>query len=320
VCVCYQHLASAGDLERTLFDTRSVMYVVREADSQRRVRLERRCLEAAARHGYRAQFPQCPYARSDWREHIVGEVKSAVAEGARLVVAVGGDGTIGAAAEGVVETDAALAVVPCGAANLFARALGIPFGFEAALTAAFFGSDRSVDVAFANGRAVVTMAGIGLDAAVVAATTATSKNVLGWLGYGFATLPHLYDRPRRYEVRLDDGTALTVDAQTVVVANVGLLPAGLALSPWVRPDDGLLDVAVLAPRGPFGWAAVFWGMLQAGRRGVADRHLMLRQTCAVAISADRQLPRQLDGEPITPSNELAVQVAEGALTVRLPKK
>lgn len=294
--------------------------MVREPDSERRARLERRFLEDAARHGYTARFPKGPYAPSDWRERIVGEVESAVAEGTRLVVALGGDGTIGACAEGVANTNAALAVVPRGAANLFARALGIPFGFEAALDVAFFGSEASVDIAWANGRVVVTMAGIGVDAAVVGATTATSKSVLGWLGYGLSTLPHLYDRPHRYEMQFDDGTVMTVDALTVVVANVGLLPAGLLLSPWTRPDDGLLDVAVLAPRGPLGWAAVFWGMLQSGRRGIPDRHLMSRQTHAVAISADGALPRQLDGEPIAPSNELDVRVAERALTVRLPRK
>ena len=298
--------------------TRSVLFVVREADSTRRARIEGRCLEAATRRGLPARALEIPDGRSGWRGRVVGGVRSAVAEGTDLVVAIGGDGTVGACAEGVCDTGATLGVIPRGAANLFARALEIPFGFEAALAVAFLGSDRRVDVALANGQAVVTMAGIGLDAAVVAATSAASKHALGWLGYGVATLPRLYDHPHRFQVRLDGATAMTVDAQSVVVANAGRLPTGLVPSPRSRPDDSLLDVTVLAPRGPFAWAALFWHMSQGGRRGGADR-LASRQAGTVAISAEVELPRQLDGESITASSELVVRIAERALSVRVPR-
>lgn len=298
--------------------TEHVLFVVSEANSERRALLERRCLETASRQGFKARLLESSHGLSDWRERIVDGVRSAVAGGTRLVVAIGGDGTIGACAESLCNSGAALAVVPRGAANLFARALGLPFGFDAALAVAFRGSDRPVDVAFANGRAVVTMAGIGLDAAVVAATATVSKRALGWLGYGMATVPHLMDHPHRYEIRLDDGTEMTVNAQSIVVANSGVLPGGLAVSPQSRLDDGLLDVTLLAPRGPLGWPAVLWGMVQAGRRGVADRHLLSLPTRTVAISADRTLPRQLDGEPIPAGSDLAVRIAGRALTVRIP--
>ena len=299
--------------------TRSVLFVVSAGtDSMRRSRIEGRCLEVAGRNGLPARALESPDGRSDWRGRVVSEVQSAVAEGTDLVVAIGGDGTVGACAEGVCGTGATLAVIPCGAANLFARALDIPFGFEAALAVAFVGSDHRVDVALANGRAVVTMAGIGLDAAVVAATSAASKQALGWLGYGVATLPRLYDHPYRFQVRLDGATAMTLDARSVVVVNAGRLPAGLAPSPRLRPDDGLLDVTVLAPRGPFGWAALIWQMSRGGRRGGADR-LASCQAGTVAISAEVELPRQLDGESITASSELVVRIAERALRVRLPR-
>lgn len=292
---------------------------MREPDSERRARLERRCLEAAARQGFRGRFVEGSDGPSDWRAGIVDGVRSAISDGAGLVIAVGGDGTVGAAAQGVGDTGATFAVVPRGAANLFARALKIPFGFEAALAVAFDGSTRPVDLAFVNGRAVATMAGIGVDAAVVAATTAASKHAVGWVGYGLATLPHLLDHQHRFELRLDDGPAMTVRAQSVVVANLGVFPGGLVLSPRSRPDDGRLDVTALAPHGLFGWAAVFWGMVQAGHRHVVDGRLLTRQAGAVAITADVELPRQLDGEPVAASRELAVRIRQRALSVRVPR-
>ncbi len=299
--------------------TGSVLFVVREADGGRRGRLERRCTEAAVRHGYEPRLLESPQGAEDWRERIVTAVARAVADGVRLVVAVGGDGTVGATAHSLAGTEAALAVVPTGAANLFARALRVPFEFDAALSTAFLGSEREVDLAFVDGKAVVAMAGIGVDAAVVAATTSAAKEVLGWPGYGLATVSHLSGRAHHFEVQFDDGSTVAAEAQSVVVANVGTLPAGLALSPRVRVDDGLLDVAILAPRGPLGWAVLLSDMFRAGRLGIASARLAPRQTRAVTVSTESELPMQLDGEPIPPGRELAARIAEGALTTRVPR-
>ncbi len=295
-----------------------VLFVVGDAESDRRGRLERRCADAASSHGLGPRFLERPRGAQDWRDRIVTEVRSAVDEGARLVVAVGGDGTIGAAAQGLWGTQAALGVVPTGAANLFARSLSIPFDLDSALEAAFLGRTRAVDLAVADGRAVVAMAGIGVDAAVVASTTTASKEALGWASYGLATLPHLFDRPRRFELRLDGGRATKVEAQSVIVANTGQLPAGLALSPMARADDGLLDVAVLAPRGPLGWLVLLFEMAQSGHLPVAAGRPGPLQARSVAISAEAALPRQVDGEALPPGRELAVQVLEAALSVRVP--
>lgn len=300
--------------------TKPVLFVLREGDPARRARIERRCLDAAARRGLAARLVEWTHDAADWRAHVVGEVRAGIAAGAGLVVAVGGDGTIGAAAEGVLGSDAVLAAVPRGAANLFARALAIPAGFSAALAVAFSGAERTVDVGRADGRAVVTMASIGVDAAVVAATSSAAKHGLGWLGYGLATLAHLDFPLRRFSIALDEASPVSVEARSVVVANVGRLPAGFALSTQARPDDGVLDVALLAPAGALGWAVMLGGMARAGWSARGEHGCTWRQARTVAITADEVLARQLDGEPIAPARTLEVRVATAALTVRVPRR
>ena len=102
-----------------------------------------------------------------------------------LVVAAGGDGTVRACAQALAGTQVPLGIVPLGTANLAARALGIPPRLGGSLAAAFGGHERRIDLAVAGaavgdagaragggaaGLTFAAMAGIGLDAEVVAAT------------------------------------------------------------------------------------------------------------------------------------------------------
>jgi diacylglycerol kinase family enzyme len=160
------------------------------------------------------------------------------------------------------------------------------------------------------------MAGIGLDAAVVGATAAELKGAAGWLGYAATGVRRLAGPSIRFEICLDGGEPLARRARSVVVGNVGLLPGGFVLLPEARPDDGRLDVGILAPAGPFGWPRVGWRVVTRSRRG--DRLLERFQARQVEITAGAPLPRQADGELIGPAGSLAVTLVPGGLLVRVP--
>jgi diacylglycerol kinase family enzyme len=160
------------------------------------------------------------------------------------------------------------------------------------------------------------MAGIGLDAAVVGAARTPDKRRLGWLAYAAAGLTQLGRPACDFTVRLDGDEPLTRQARCVVVGNVGLLPGGFWLLPEARCDDGRLDVGILAPAGALGWPRVAGRVLTRSRR--QDRALERFQARRVTISAGADLPRQIDGEVITPGRTLTVSVCPGALTVRQP--
>ena len=286
-------------------------------------RFRRRCREAAAATGWEPSFLE-----TTLDDPGPGQARSAVAAGARMVVAAGGDGTVRACAHALAGTQVPLAIVPLGTANLAARALGVPPGTGGALATAFGGHERRIDLAAARlagaaGRAdaartltFAAMAGIGLDAEVVAATPRLLKRRAGWLAYAAAGAAHLPGRGEWFTVRLDDGEPLARRARCVVVGNAGLLPGGFALLPRARLDDGVLDVGILAPVGPAGWVRVAHRVVTGGGRD--GPQLETYRARRIEITAATPLPREVDGEVIAPGCSLTVTLLRRSLTVRVP--
>jgi len=270
---------------------------------------------AARRHGWEPWFAETGAA-----EGGPAVARRAMAAGAGLVFAAGGDGTVRACAEALAGTGVPLAIVPLGTANLTARALGVPGRSGGAIETGFGGRDRRIDLGRLSedgGGVFAAMAGIGLDAAVVGAAGPYAKRRLGWVAYVAAGMTQLWWPARDFTVRLDDGEPLRRRARCVVVGNAGLLPGGFTLLPGARLDDGRLDVGILAPAGPWGWARVTGRVLarSARRDGPLERFSARR----VLISAEADLPRQVDGEIVAPGRTLAVSVCARALTVRQPR-
>lgn len=167
-----------------------------------------------------------------WLDTTVAEpgatqARLAVASGARLVVAVGGDGTVRAVAAGLAGTDVELGVIPLGTANLAARNLGLPVGdLDALIAVAAFFSARPTDLAWVrttpcpnppetvplappggwarptlgSEHACLVVAGIGFDAALVAVTSPALKARIKWGAYALAALENL--RTPRMELSL----------------------------------------------------------------------------------------------------------------------
>ena len=276
-------------------------------------RLRRACELAAAAAGWHP--PLMLATTTD--DGGTGQTRAAVDAGASLVVAVGGDGTVRACAEALAGGRVPLAVVPAGAANLTARALGIPGRLRPALEVAFGGRNRPIDQGSADGAVFVAMAGIGLDAAVVGAAEGLAKRLAGWPAYAVAATGQLLRRPVTFTIRIDDGEPLTRRARCVTVGNSGALPGGFPVMPDARLDDGRLDVVVLAPASLPGWADVGYRIALGSRRD--DAQLERYQATTVEITAEGQrLPRQLDGEVVETSSSLSVRVLPAALLVRVP--
>jgi diacylglycerol kinase (ATP) len=283
-----------------------------------------------------------------WFESTVDDsgqlvTREALTQGASVVMAAGGDGTVRAVAEGLRGTGVPLGLLPVGTGNLLARNLAVNLSdVELAVSIAFTGSDRAIDLGLVTAtrgdgsveeHAFLVMAGLGIDAQMIAKTNVKLKKKVGWLAYvdGIGrALPVL--KPVKLRFRLDDGPWRTTSAHTVIVGNCGLLPGGLLLIPDARPDDGVLDIVALRPEGPLGWLKV-WNKLafENGvlRRSAAGRKLidLNNDVRSVSYSTGRDFELtldvteeiQLDGDAWGTARAVHCRVDPGALLVRVPR-
>ncbi len=256
-----------------------------------------------------------------WQETTPGQTgaeqaRAAVRDGADLVLACGGDGTITAAAAGLAGSGVPLAVIPLGTGNLLARNLGLPLDLGQALTIALTGNNRSLDVGVANDSIFLTMAGLGLDAKMLEGASEPAKKRLGWAAYVVSALRHLGDRPMRIMLRTDGGPPLRRRASGVIVGNVGTLQGGVPLLPDADPDDGLLDVVILSARGFGSWLRVARQVLL--RRPGSTEQVTRRRFRELRIDITQAHPWELDGEVMGRTRQLVVTVRPGQLLVRTP--
>lgn len=291
-------------------------------------------------------------------ERGLGLARGAVAAGARMVLAAGGDGTVRACAQALAGTQVPLAIVPLGTANLAARALGVPSRIGGALAAGFGGHERRIDLAAAE----VADAAAGDEAEATGGATRGPGEATGGAARDAAEIAAGAAGRRALTVAAMTGIGL--DAE-VVAATPRLLKrqagwaayalAGLTHLPGpghcftVRLDDGeplarrarcvvvgnaglLPGGFVLLPRARLDDGLLDVGILApsgpAGWLRVAHRvlthsgrdcpQLERHQARRIEIRAGTDLPREVDGEVIAPGRSLTVTLLRRALTVRVP--
>ena len=245
-----------------------------------------------------------------------GVTRQAVAEGVDLVMAQGGDGTVAACVTGLAGTDVPLAVLPGGTGNLLAANFDIPSDVEGAVEVALHGERRRLDVAAMGEDRFVVMGGIGFDAAMLRDADPRLKERLGAVAYVISGLRQLRRRTTRFELHLDDAAPFTRVGQGVLVGNLGRLQGGLPVMPDARPDDGLLDVAVLRTRTLLDWARLAVGVLLRRRRN--DPELEVLRARRVEVRCDRPQPVERDGDPAGETDHLVVEIVPRALTLCVP--
>jgi YegS/Rv2252/BmrU family lipid kinase len=244
-----------------------------------------------------------------------GLTAKAVAEGVDLVMAQGGDGTVMACVTGLAGTEVPLAVLPGGTGNLLATNFDIPSELDEAVEVAIEGDRVRLDVAALDDDRFVVMGGIGFDAAMLRDADPKLKETLGAVAYVLSGFKHLRRRVTRFQLRLDGQPPIERTGQGVLIGNLGRLQGGLPVMPDARPDDGLLDVAVLQTRTVLDWLALAARVLLRRRK---DPQLELFQARRVEIHCDTPQPVERDGDPADARDHLVVEVVPKALTLCVP--
>jgi diacylglycerol kinase (ATP) len=239
---------------------------------------------------------------------------AARAQGADLVCAWGGDGTVNEVASVLAFGDVPLAIVPVGSGNGLARALGVPRRPAAALRHALDAPARSIDAGEIAGHLFFNVAGVGFDAHI-AAEFSRAAGQRGFRRYAQIVARELFAyAPRPCRVTIDT-LVTTHRAFLLTVANGSQWGNGAIVAPEARLDDGLLDlVSVEAPSPLQRLGAIprlFAGTLHK------DPIVHVRRITEARISGEPPLLFHFDGEPVRfEGADLLVRVHPGALLVR----
>jgi len=245
------------------------------------------------------------------------QVRRALAEGAELVFAWGGDGMVQRCVDVLAGSTVSLAIIPAGTANLFATNLGIPKDIEEAVAVGLHGDRRKVDVGHFNGERFAVMAGAGFDAAMIRdAGDGGLKERLGRIAYVWTGSENLRSKPFRAEIRVDGVAWYKGKATCILVGNVGELLGGIAAFEDARPDDGKLELGVLTAEGLLEWCR----MIARTAGGTASTSPFAQTTKArsVKVELSRKVLYELDGGDRTKVKAFKVKVEAGAITVCVP--
>ena len=130
-------------------------------------------------------------------------------------------------------SDATLAIIPAGTANLLATNLGIPKDVAAAVDVGLGGHTRAIDVGRLNGECFAVMAGAGFDARMIGDADGSLKDRVGRLAYVWTGAKHMREKQFRAKIKVDGARWYDGDARCIMLGNVGKLFGGGPGS-WVR--------------------------------------------------------------------------------------
>jgi YegS/Rv2252/BmrU family lipid kinase len=267
-----------------------------------------------------AAIEDAPFAKVEWFPISKGSAAKdaagkAVADGADIVLACGGDGTVRAAAEALVGTDSALAVVPSGTANQFANAMSMPTDVKEILDLIASGQTRTIDTGRCNGMTFLVMAGIGFDAALIDAAD-DDKERLGMVAYLRAGAKEVRERrPFPVKVSIDDDKVFDGDASCVLVANIGSLK-GFDAFPDAIPTDGTLDAAVVTASGVRDWAGLMVSAIRHKQHLSGRADLFAGKT--ITVKTPKKHRFELDGGVKGEAKKLEFEVVPDSLIVCAP--
>ena len=223
------------------------------------------------------------------------ECAAQAADAGEVSVAVGGDGLLGLLAGALKGTDGALAIVPCGRGNDFARVLGIPRDPAAAARLAVEGDERMLDVGDVNGTTFVGIASLGFDSEANRIAN-SAKLVKGNLVYVYGALRALAGwKHATFEVTVD-GREHHLHGYGVVAANSKSYGGGMMIAPEAELDDGRLDVIGLKDISKPRLLALMPKFFRGDR--VNPDLLLSDRGEVVEVRADRPITVYADGDPI----------------------
>jgi len=196
------------------------------------------------RESLQALGAEVEFLAPDSRAAFAAAAAKASATGYDRLIVAGGDGSLHVVLNAIDLGTTVLAIIPMGSGDDFAQALNIPTNAGEACRVALRGTVRSVDVATANGRRFLGVAGVGFDSLVASYANRVQK-LTGSILYLYSIFRVL---PRFQPIPITITSSSGRREEEVMFAVVGNSPrygGGIRIAPTAQPDDGILDLFVI---------------------------------------------------------------------------
>lgn len=232
-----------------------------------------------------------------------------------LVIVGGGDGTLNAAVDGLVDTKLPLGILPLGTANDLARTLEIPTSLNEACEIIATGQVRRIDVGWVNGKHFFNVASMGLSVQITEQLTKEVKRRWGVLAYAVTAIQALWEaRPFSAEIRLN-GESVRVKTLQIAVGNGRYYGGGMAVAHDATIDDQRLDLYSLEVQ--HWWQIVALLPAMRGGRHINSNNVRSLHGQEIEVHTRRARPINTDGE-ITTQTPAHFRVVPQALAVLVP--
>ena len=240
--------------------------------------------------------------------------KEAANENIDAVIAVGGDGTVNECLKGLVNTNTALGVIPCGSGNGFAYHIGMDQTIEKAVKQLKNIQVKHIDTCTANGVPFVNVAGIGFDAHI--SNLFTTLKIRGLINYLKIILKELSYKPQDYTIKYND-IERKVTAYMISCFNASQYGNDAVIVPMADIQDGLIDFVIVKdfPK----WKIPLCLLKVITRKVHLSKYVEIIQCIKMTITAEDTLIH-LDGEPFKSSNPIEITLLPKSLKILIPNE
>lgn len=229
-----------------------------------------------------------------------------------VFVAAGGDGTVHTVADQIVGTEKRLGVLPIGSGNGFAKELGFRTNIRSLLKDIEKNECFDIDVININNGLCLNVAGVGLDSFV--AHSFDKLKARGFWSYvGVTMINFIRLRPFHAEIKIPGEKTISEDLFVLTVANTRQFGNNAFIAPDAIPNDGMLDIVMIKPF-PKILFPMFIYRLFAKRMNKSKYFSHIKTSKMVTISTD-ETRFHIDGEPVTISGEVKIEIRKNALKV-----
>lgn len=234
-----------------------------------------------------------------------------------LVIIGGGDGTLNAAADALVETQLPLGILPLGTANDLARTLQIPTSVTEACQVIANGQIQRIDLGWVNGKHFFNVASMGLSVQITRQLNKETKRRWGVLAYGVTAIKVIWQaRPFKAKIRIGD-ESIEVKTIQIAIGNGCYYGGGMKIAADATIDDRRLDLYSLETR--HWWQIIsllpaMWQGIYTIFSGVRDLHGQ-----EIEIITSKRLAINTDGE-LTTYTPAKFRVIPKALSVFIPRE